>query len=289
MNSIMKSCTNYWDENPGVLFDLMQKLAHRYTRGESTSVSYETAERLMEAVLYALREYQETASPGEAGAVSVDEAYRIGCARLKEKTEEAAGRYHLILKDFCTYGNRALEETIQKGMPAFFRCYDPEFDPTNSILLLDYPVLADLSELSGVNKILEYLRCIQIEQAFLSGFPEDYVIDVLKRYSSDYEEQFDNLCQIVLQSVLLHLILGKKLTDHSGTEQEMQMRSEKILRSGAESLSGTVRVLIGNLCRRSGDAFPGMEDYLAQEVDNFCCRIENCAKYHRYQMFFDLK
>lgn len=48
------------DEQMDALVKIVGKLAGKYTAGESTSVTYEKAEQLMEAVLYCIREAEET-------------------------------------------------------------------------------------------------------------------------------------------------------------------------------------------------------------------------------------
>ena len=49
-----------WTENRmEELLPIVAKLSEKYTGGDSTSVTYETAQELMEAVLYCVREYEQ--------------------------------------------------------------------------------------------------------------------------------------------------------------------------------------------------------------------------------------
>ena len=71
------------------------------------------------------------------------------------------------------------------------------FAPQDTILTLDYPVLKDLSAYTGIDRIYEYLLCIQKEQEFLHAFPRNDVIDALERYNPAHEDMIDNVCGAV--------------------------------------------------------------------------------------------
>lgn len=70
-----------------------------------------------------------------------------------------------------------------KGLPEFFKWYDVKFQPQNTILTLDYPVLKDISQLSGIDKVYEFINCIRLEQQFLKKFSKSYVVEILEQYT----------------------------------------------------------------------------------------------------------
>lgn len=193
------------------LVPVVGKLAQRYTAGESTSVTYEKAEQLMGAVLYCIREtaYTEHENDScEKGQQKYDisavqeklpaqQAYERGLACVERKVREALALYNALMTQFDSYGNRCLYDTVVKGMPEFFKWYDMRFAPQDTVLTLDYPVLRDLSAYTGIDRIYEYLLCIEKEQAFLRTFPRNDVIDALARYNPAYEDMVDNICGAV--------------------------------------------------------------------------------------------
>ena len=78
------------------LLPLVRELTERYTSKASTSVPWETAQQLMEAVLYCIGETQETGSgPGQNRELSggemltAREAYDLGYRLVIRRTEEA--------------------------------------------------------------------------------------------------------------------------------------------------------------------------------------------------------
>lgn len=162
------------------LLPLVARLAEKYTGFESTSVTYERAEQLMGAVLYCIAEAD---GPGSNAAASgrcrpecgrgpagsgrkegtaiwahekegaAARAYGEGHRRVLEKAGAALELYNDMVRDFSDYGNIYLHDTVIKGMPVFFQRYDAEFEPQNTVLTLDYPVLQDLSAYSGIDRI----------------------------------------------------------------------------------------------------------------------------------------
>ena len=183
------------------LIPIVGRLAGKYTAFESTSVTYERAEQLMEAVLYCIHEAGLCGLLGEADfgkgegepdqnslavkkkKLSAKQAYEAGAACTEEKTRKALKLYHEILPEFHSYENDCLYETFVKGLPEFFKWYDVKFQPQNTILTLDYPVLKDISQLSGIDKVYEFINCIRLEQQFLKKFSKSYVVETLEQYT----------------------------------------------------------------------------------------------------------
>lgn len=134
------------------LIPIVGKLAEKYTSYESTSITYEKAEQLMEAVLYCIHE-NALGQPGQESAMAVlpdntgaslQQAYEAGAARAREKVKQALALYNEILPGLACYGNRFLQDIFMKELPVFFGRYDVDFAPQNEILTLDYPVLKDI-------------------------------------------------------------------------------------------------------------------------------------------------
>lgn len=207
------------------LIPIVAKLAEKYTGFESTSITYEKAEQLMGAVLYCINEMEREADGGIISSEKMPalQAYEIGLERVREKTEAALQIYNETVQDFSDYGNICLQETFIKGMPEFFKWYDIRFEPQNTILTLDYPILRNIQEYSGIDRIYEYIKCIRLEQIFLKQFPADLVEQILKRYNPEYKDMIDNICEIVYGDVVLHMLTGKALEDNS----EMESLAEK--------------------------------------------------------------
>lgn len=188
------------------LIPIVGKLAGKYTAYESTSITYEKAEQLMGAVLYCIREIQQTDREGAvlSGVESAEQLYDAGAVLVVKKTKEALALYNRMLPEFISYGNQFLQDAFTRELPEFFQWYDNLYEPQNTVVTLDYPVLKDLSGYTGIDRIYEFIRCIYMEQKFLRMFPEEYVINTLKSYNREYEETPDNICGIVFMAATGH-------------------------------------------------------------------------------------
>lgn len=183
------------------LLPVMAHLADKYTSKESTSVSYDTAQRLMEAVLYCIHECDSEKQGRllEGTRLSCRDAYEEGYRIAHEKVIRAKALYHQLTEDFDDFECRNYRDTILKGMPAFFTEYDLMFDPQNHVLSLDYPVIKQDEDKKGIDLILEYLEETAYEQKFLKYFSRKGVMDLLEFNCTDYRELYlDNICEPVL-------------------------------------------------------------------------------------------
>ncbi|MEY8516121.1 DUF6179 domain-containing protein [Lachnospiraceae bacterium 29-84] len=237
------------------LYPLVATLSEQYTGFESTSVTYEQAQRLMGAVCYCIHEYETSGTDSLAAPdMPAQEAYRQGRRLVLEKAEKARSCYNTITKFFCPYGNICLQDTIN-AIPEFFKWYDVTFAPQDTILSLDYPVLADLGGYSGVDAIERYLECIYLEQVFLAGIHEGYIQNVLEAYCLDYEEIIENICGIVLLDLIKHVFLGKPLDGAALTAQECKAFQETAGRYPAKDMGQKLEAILKELtgaCQEEG-------------------------------------
>lgn len=273
------------------LLPIVGKLAEKYTSHEHTSVTYETAEQLMEAVLYCIHEAETSYSPSPqsqnrspdsacghaqpsapqpfasqppaAGALSAEQAYEAGTAAVREKVMTALRLYNEIIPEFFCYDSRCLYNTFVKGIPEFFKWYDIRFAPQDTIVTLDYPVLRNLSACSGIDKIYEYIQCIRLEQAFLTLFPEDQVIRILSESNEDYRDMTENLCETVLTHLAKSLLAGQPLA-----------------RTSLQDLRHLLRDRVTAFLRTHSDSsdISPLADYLSGAMDDIAVRLKNAAE-----------
>ncbi len=180
------------------LAEVVAMLAVEYTQGESSSISYEKAEQLMEAVIFCIHQLPENEKDTlQVRQMPAKEAYLLGYQLVVEKTKETLKFYNRLMRNFNAYGNRCLYDTIVKGIPEFFKWYDPKFFPQNTILCLDYPIREDLTGLSGIDRIEAYLQCVWKEQEELQRIGENQVIEALQDYHVGYGELVENLMELI--------------------------------------------------------------------------------------------
>lgn len=265
------------------LLPVVGRLTERYTGLSSTSVSYETAHQLMEAVLYCLREAESEAvkagknSVAPAAGTDLWELYQQGYEVVLEKTTRAKKVYEQVISDFRFFGNRCYEDTVIKGMPEFFVRYDARFRPQDHLLTLDYPILRPMGKRSGIDAVYFYLSCILLEQRFLKKFPEAYGRAVLEHYHTDYEELIFNPASVLLRNSVIHMMMGKKLSESSVSEEDREWLCRRVKSCGRQELETAISQLIEQLT----DGLSGGQSlfhYLIHDGKEFAADLANAAE-----------
>lgn len=248
---------------------IVSKLAWKYTGCDHTSVTYEKAQMLMEAVLYCIHEYEQS----EKNALLVKkipakEAYVHGRELVMDKLEKLQQLYNELITAFKAYGSVCLRDTISKGIPLFLEKYDYKYAPQETLLTLDYPVLVDLSALTGVNRVLAYVQYIYLEQKFLQKMDEGYILEVLRRYHRDYEYLIENICEIVLQNMIEHIMLDKPLSETGFDKQELERMEEILAEKTAEQIKAYALKTLEQLTEKYYNNDGDMLEYLERGIDN---------------------
>ena len=116
------------------LIPIVGELAEKYTAKESTSITYEKAEQLMGAVLYAIHETELSDMEGGDDAVTgtardksenangtvlvqkkgmtARQAYEGGMALVEKKVRKTLAMYNEMMPEFSDYGNICLYDTV---------------------------------------------------------------------------------------------------------------------------------------------------------------------------------
>jgi hypothetical protein len=264
------------------LIPIVAELTDRYTSKESTSVTYEKANQLMEAVLFCIRENEdfcwnnhgEQTSLMRSETMSAKEAYELGRQKVQEKVGMVRELYNHTVTFFCAYGNRNYEETFLGGIPGFLKLYDVRFAPQNAIITMDYPILESIEQLLGVDAIYAYVTGINLEQIFLQKLPKEYVMAALERYHGDYRNLFCNICNIVLHDLLKSMIAGKNASSAVYTQEEAQNLKDWIADNEKDELREKLMRLLKVLIDRQYDGNEPLYVYLCHDMDDFAVELK---------------
>lgn len=259
------------------LIPIVAKLTEKYTSKESSSITYEMANQLMGAVLYCINECEGVNELAGNGGLSASDAYRIGYDRVILKAKMAQEQYNQMVVRFHAFGNENYGDTVLKAIPAFFRLYDPRFAPQENIITMDYPVLARLQDVSGIDAIEKYIACIDLEQQFMHAFPEEYVYGVLFAYQKNYQKQFDNLCRVLLRHILGNILLGKKLEKTADKEDYIMLKKIITGQSKLQLKDILDRAILQMIAKNWSDR-PYMAEYLKQDIDDFIVDLQYGAE-----------
>ena len=260
------------------LVPLVAKLSEKYTSKESTSVSYETARQLMEAVMYCINECASGQIIVSSQRLMAAEAYKYGYEALTQKVKRTQAVYNKMIVDFCGYGNRNYEATVEKAIPGFFLYYNAQFAPQETIITMDYPTICPVTGKSGIDAIETYVKYISFEQKFMGAFQRQYIYEVLERDQADHKNGFDNICRVILRHVLGHLLIKKGFLEEAG-EQDYEKLCDLVISSSEQQLREVFIGLLEQLVNEKYDADMGMRDYLACDLDDLVVEMQNAAEH----------
>ena len=269
------------------LVPLVAILSEKYTSKESTSVSYETARQLMEAVMYCMNECASDQTLVSSQRLSAAEAYKYGYEALIQKVKRTQAAYNEMIVDFCGYGNRNYEATVEKAIPGFFLYYNAQFAPQETIITMDYPTICPVTGKSGIDAIETYVKYISFEQKFMGAFQRQYIYEVLERDQADHKNGFDNICRVILRHVLGHLLIKKGFLEEAG-EQDYEKLCDLVISSSEQQLREVFIGLLEQLVNEKYDADMGMRDYLACDLDDFVVEMQNAAEHDVMQQMIVL-
>lgn len=269
------------------LIPIVAELTELYTSKESTSITYERANQLMEAVLFCIRENEESLWTCQQEAVrlitpeklSAKESYEQGRIKVQKKVGMVRELYNRTAVFFCAFGNRNYEDTFVGGIPGFLKFYDIRFAPQNTIITMDYPILKPMEQLRGVDAIYEYVTAIYLEQIFLEKLPREYICATLERYHSDYQNLYCNICNIVLHDLLKCMITGKKADRGMYTREELLCLSDWILENDKNSLKEKLMRLLKILIEKQYQGNERLYEYLCHDMDDFAVELRLQQKY----------
>lgn len=279
------------------ILSVVAALTEQYTSKESTSVSYETAQSLMTAVLYCLNEGDEISTADTlTSSITLHKTqqkpncksdYESGYQAVIQKAERSKDLYHRILVSFEDYGCSNYYDTVIKGFPAFFTHYDPKFSPQDTILTLDYPLMKQ-EESTGIDCIYTYLTHLSLEKLFLDFFPAHNVRELLSRITPDYRRLYlDNICHEVLFLSLCCILTHTPVTALTLNKQSCNQLKCNFAQSSVADinlqLSTALSALCSEICKHTqkeqAESASHLFSYFSTALHGYAFRIHNGIEY----------
>lgn len=268
------------------LIPIVSEVSIKYSGHEHSSITYEKAQMLMEGVLYCIDLYKKDNSNAlMINHISAKEAYKYGHQVVIDKTKKLHALYNEIIIDFLDYDLGCLKNTIKKAIPWFLSNYDFKFTPQETLFTPDYPILKNLDGLSGIDFVLEYMECICIEQQFLKKFDYGYVVELLLAYHSDYKELIENICEIVLQDVVRHIMLDRPLNSNDFSKKELESLENILLKKSMKEINDDVTAIIKQFTKHYYDDDDLLLEYLICCVPNVVTGLQYNLKNHSFNPF----
>ncbi len=258
------------------LIPIVAMLADKYTSKESTSISYERANQLMEAAIYCMAQCNKPFQLTASHKLAALEVYKHGYQNLVKKVSDAQTQYNQMIADFYDYGNENYRDTVIKAIAGFFQYYDPVFAPQETIISMDYPTIYPIENLKGIDAIATYIEYIGFEQRFLNALPQGYIYGVLYNYQTNYRKQFYNICRIIFRHILGHMLIGKRLGE-SVSQEDYEILTSLILKNDKDCLETMLLKYLNILILGQYDNDDALKNYLQYDIKDFIVEAKNAA------------
>lgn len=208
--------------------EILKSLIRKYTKGESTSVTVEKAEKLIIGIWYTIDAYMNSLDNVELALKVLKEEdmsyiYEQGKIVLENDLVYTENLYEKVLKNQIYTDLIAYKDTIS-GIANFFKLYDLEFEPDENAADIDYPLAFDDWNVAGVYYIKNYLWNLYVENEVCSKFNNNIIEKILKSYGDiykiDYRDLLINVFEMTINNAVFSILCNNSSLEISKKDFE---------------------------------------------------------------------
>lgn len=273
------------------LYTLLAKQVNRYTSGDSTSVTIERAQQLLQSICYCISVYLKSAEDVDLQLKALNEEtiesmFNKGQNLIKACLKKSKGLLEDLQKNALSVDNYAYKDTIFKGIPDFFYRYDYRYETAETSGSIDYPLSKDDMDLSGIEYIAEYLEHITMENDFCNKFSHESIESLLMGYGEAYKEDLINIYELVLTNALGAMVLSKDLADLNITEADIIVLKQKFRNTSEEQILDIFTKAFNHMCSMLNLSNSINIDYLKKALIPFSKRLRKNLDLNRLENLF---
>lgn len=199
------------------ILNILTETLGYYTRNESSSVRVEVADKIMLSIYYTIglslkKEAHIKAQVSNIKQLKIKKLFNDGEEIIKEKVKECENLLKQVHETRLETINYAYVDTLEYGLPLFFKEYDSRFGAHETQGSIDYPLGYDEMKLVGVEYIEDYLKKIDMENKFCSYFKQEDIEALLKGFNVQSHHLLINIFTLVLMNALGCSLAGKEIT-----------------------------------------------------------------------------
>ncbi|ODA41024.1 DUF6179 domain-containing protein [Desulfosporosinus sp. BG] len=270
---------------------LLAKQVQRYTGGESSSVKVETAQSIMQSILYVIGSYLKTFPEAELGLAALKqkpllELYQHGKKLITAQLASAKQLLIDIQTDGFITDNQAYNDTIQNAIPPFFTDYDVNFAAHDTPASIDYPLCNDKMDLVGIEYISNYLETLCLENKFLDLFPMPAISRLLQGFNDHHKDLLINIFGLVLTNALGCVLLGKTITLLNIEPKEREYLQQKLLNLSHTELNNRLHKTLRQLCIDLDLSDRSLKNHMIGIIPDLSVRLKNALENNRLESIF---
>lgn len=275
------------------LMSILENLIRRYTQGESSSVTSETAVSLLSSILYAVDAYlihfnDPKKAIDELKNGKVENAYNQGIDLIRDCFVETKQLYKEINNDKLDVAVEAYNLTIAESIPVFLKKYGIIFEAHNTMASIDYPLAIDDMSIQGVYYLKQYLTHLKMETKFCLLFNQDDLNQILVNYGRicgfDYRIELFNIFELVLNNAIFSVLSGGGHANQIKISINQYKQLEDLFNKlDDRQMQSIILKAVDRLRHHFNINDPQMTDYLNQCGTNLVQRIKNVVKHNRLE------
>lgn len=266
---------------------ILKDLILNYTKGESSSVTTEIAERLLNSILYSIDAYTLSCGSPEAAikhlqTIDLKIIYKKGVERVYHWFEETKKLYKEIIKNRLYIQLESYNLTINEAIPLFFKKYNILFDSHSTMTVIDYPLVFDDMSIRGVLYIKNYLEHLRIETEFCKYFNVQDIEKVLSNFGRmigmDYKIELINIFELVFNNAVFSAMSGNIAGNLVISKYHFNLLNKKLKSLSTEEISLSIEAAIKKLIDSFNINDSSILDYIDQYKTIFIQRSINAVK-----------
>lgn len=251
--------------------EILKDLILKYTKGESSSVTVEKAEKLIIGIWYTIDAYMNTFENIELAIKTLKEEeisyiYEKGKIILKEDFIHTEKLYKRTLKNQIYTDLTAYKDTLF-GISDFFKFYNLEFEPDEGVADIDYPLAFDDWDVVGLYYIKNYLWNLYLENEICNKFDNDDIHKILKSYGDtykiDYRDLLINIFEMTINNAVFSILCNNNSLEIS--KMDFERLNDSLNKMTKEEVKTLISLSINKI----------IEDYnLGEYEGNYVIRYE---------------
>ncbi len=264
------------------IMNLLKDLILRYTGGESTSVSNDTAESLLCSLLYAIDACTSSFSSPEEAVRQLKEGniahlYNRGLEQIVIWFNDTRELYNEIRKEKLDIRLEAYNLTITEAVPLFLKNYNMVFFAHHAMGSIDYPLIFDDMSLQGVLYFKNYLQNFRLETSFCKYFNEEEINRLLENYQGlirmDYKIELINVFELVFNNAIFSIIAEKPAFSLLISKNEHMLISQRLCSMSCYNIYHEIDASIQELIKKADISSPDIIDYINRYKVIFIKRV----------------
>ena len=221
--------------------ELLKVKLKYYTKDESSSVMIELAESILQCIDYTIGIYLKTFDNiegivDELKSNKLSQMLKQGQDLISEKILESKKLLQEINESKLKVDNYSYNDTIDYGIPLFFKEYNDFFAAHETHGSIDYQLCIDNMNYVGIEYIYNYLKNLSLENDFCDNFPISEIDKLLKGYDKKCELLLINIFELLLINCLGVIICGKDLKSLNISSLDRRYIKNKLEKLSLEEL-----------------------------------------------------